>query len=609
MPSLFWGQVGYWLLFWLMLAVPFFTGASAIGLGLMAAGDQVARVYGANLLGSGVGCVVATVAMNVLPPAWLPVLMGGLALPAAVAIDYRSLTRRIAAMAIPVAAMAGWVWACPPDLRIDPYKYLAYVQRLERQGSAQRVAAAFGSRSTIELYRSDAFHDLPFLSFGLTPPPVDSVVVDGHCAGSLLRIDRLEEAAVVDQTLMAFPYALLPTHPRVLLLGEIDGLNIWLALRQSAREIRVVQPDRKLTDLLRSRPGSEGGGVLNHPGVFDQPGVSIVTRQPRHFVEHNDDRFDLIQLVTLQSVAAGSAGMAGLAEDHLITVEGITACLHRLNADGLLVVCRGIQTPPRDNVKLLATFIAALRRLGVQQPETHVVLVRDFLAVCTLVKRSAWDERQVAQLRELCGDRQLTPVWFTGIRPDELNWPDVLPGPADGPGDWYHHAAVQLFSPRAAPFMDDYVYDVRPATDDRPFFGDFFKLRSLAAFREVFGDLWLTRTELAFLFVLTAAAVVTVVGAMLTVVPLLLLRDVRHAAGRSATVLYFAAIGLAYLLLEMTVLSRMTHLLGDPVLAAALTISTFLTLSGLGSLLAQRIEPGRSALLRTIDTFIKGARV
>ena len=75
-----------------------------------------------------------------------------------------------------------------------------------------------------------------------------------------------------------------------------------------------------------------------------------------------------------------------MGQNHLVTVEGISACVQRLGDDGLLTVTRGIQDPPRDNLKLLATAIAALRRLGVAQPQQHTVMVRDFLALCTIVK-------------------------------------------------------------------------------------------------------------------------------------------------------------------------------------------------------------------------------
>jgi len=592
-PSLLGRQISSWLVFWVVLGMPFLTGAAAIGFALMVAREHIALVYASNLMGSGLGCILATVAMTFFLPEWLPTLMGIVTLLAVIGMGFKARTTHLSVLSF-VVIVGGQAWFAPPRLRIDPYKYLAYVQRLVNQHAAEQVATAVSPRSTIGVYRSDLFHDMPFLGAATTPPPMLNLVIDGHLAGSLLQANDAEEARILDETLMAFPYTQLSSKPRVLLLGEKDGINIWLALRHQATHIAVVQPDRKLIDLLRGRLHDEGGAV------FGLDTVSIAPTEPRHFVEHTSQLFDLIQLVTLQGLPAGSGGMTGLAEDYLTTVEGMTACLRRLTAHGMLVVCRGIQTPPRDNIKLIATFVEAMKRIGLNDPARHIAIVRDYLGVCTMVTLSPWETQQANQLRYAFAQKQLTPVWFPGIQPKELNHPDRLPGPNGDSGDWYYHAVTRLFSPQASDFINEYVYDIRPATDDRPFFLDFCKLRSLRALYDAFGELWLTRTELAFLFVLATIVLVALAGIILTLLPLVTLGDVRHTTGQGVTFVYFTSIGLAYMLLEMTLLSRMTHLLGDPVWAAALTISSFLLLSGLGSLCAQSVKARKTHWLLVI---------
>jgi len=582
-PATYWRQIGCWVAYWAILAVPFFCGASAIGLMLMLARDRVAGVYAGNLIGSAAGAALATWLMSYLPPEWLAAAMGGIALLGTGGLVSGFGGVRPAVLVGFAAALAGWMWLDRPHIRMDPFKYGAYVERLQRQGSAERVAVAYGPRAMVEAYGGAVFHDLPFLTGGTVPPAMLSLVSDGHRAGSLLRISTAAEAAVVDNTLMGAAYDIAPGQPRVLLLGETDGTNVWLAARRDAARIEVVQPDDRLLSLLRGPLGAEGGAVL------ELPAVRVVTAEPRHFADHAGDRFDVIQLITLQSSAAGSGGVGGLGQDHLITVEGVSSCLSRLTQDGLLFVCRGTQMPARDNVKLLATFVAALRGHGVVEPGRHVVMVRDFQAVCTMVKASPWTGEQIAGVRRMCQERNLTPVWFEGIRAEELNQPDVFPGPSDGVGDWYHHAATRLFSDTGQQFIDDWAFDIRPPTDDRPFFRDFCKLRSVGAMREAFGPMWLARAEMGFLFVVATAVAIGLVGAVLTLLPLAVTRRAMPCGGRAATVGYFAAIGLAYLLLEMTFLSRATHLIGDPVRAAAVTISAFLLLSGLGSLTVHRL--------------------
>ena len=133
-----------------------------------------------------------------------------------------------------------------------------------------------------------------------------------------------------------------------------------------------------------------------------------------------------------------------------------------------------------------------------------MVVVRDFLAACTLVKATPWTSAEIDSVRRLCADRQLTPVYFAGIQPEELNRPDQLPGPPGTTGDWLHYALGLLFASRDEELFEDWPFEIRPATDRRPFFSHFGKLDSIGILRQSFGSLWLTRTELGLLFVFAA---------------------------------------------------------------------------------------------------------
>ncbi len=596
LPALWDRQLAAWIAYWAILFVPFLLGASSVGLAVMMARRRVAVVYAANLLGSGAGALVVPLVAQWIWPQWLPLSMGLLALGAAACLPDLRPSRRWTAVLVAAGILAAWAVVDPPRIRVDPFKYGAFVNNLVRQGQAERIAAAAGPRGVVEIYRSEAFHDLPFLSVESSPPPLDALLIDGHWAGSVLRVDGPEEARAVDHTLPAAAYGLAPSRPRVLLLGETAGPNIWLAIRKGARSVHAVQPNGDVYRLL-SRP------------LLDRAEVRAIVVHPRHFVDQARDRFDLIQLVMLETFAAGSGGLGGLAEDHLMTVEGMTACLDRLFPEGLISVSRGIQTPPRDNLKMLATFVDALRRSGVAEPSRHVVIFRDYLSVSTIVRRTPWSEGDGEKVRRLCAERQLTPVWFPGIRHEELNQPDALPGPPGETGDWYHYAAVRLFSPGAERFIDEWAFDIRPPNDDRPFFADFLRMSAAGRMREAYGEIWLTRVEMAFLFVLGSMVIVAVAGAALLILPLAFRSRRGGSPGRLPTVSFFTAIGLGYLMVEMAWMSRLTRLMGDATTAAAVTIASFLVFSGLGAFAAERggSEESRRVRRAVVGIFIAAA--
>lgn len=586
-PGLAVVQLAWWAGYWFLLTIPFALGATAVGLLLMSAGQRLSAVYASNLIGSAAGAVGVTIAMYFVEPAWLGHVTGAVVLAAVIRPGHRAMSAGL----VSVGLLAGMlpVLFGSPAIRIDEDKYLAYVNRLVAGGQAERLASARGPSGVVEVFRSDTFHDMAFLTDEVVPPSLASIVVDGHRVGSLLRIDDADQGEALDGTLMALPYALAPPTPRVLLLDEAGGGNIWLARRNRAASVEVVQSNRVLLDLLAGPLEKEGGAV------FNLPEVSLLPMEPRAFIEGTKNRFDLIQLAGMESWSVAAGGLEGLNQDHLMTVEGVASSLRRLSPDGVLHVSRGIQLPPRDNAKIAATVIAALGQAGFAQsagPGAHLAIVRDFLGVCTMVRPRPWSADEIRRLREECAARNLTPVYFDGITAGELNRPDELPGPPGEGGDYLHHVVRALVSRvpgETDRFLNSWPFDVKPATDDRPFFGNFGKLSALPEFRNVYGAGWLLRSELAFLFVLSAAVIVTCAGIVLILLPFAFRSHIRSAPDRSIAAAYFFAIGLAYLSLEIAFLSGLQRLLGDPVIGGAATVGGFLFCSGLGSLAANRI--------------------
>lgn len=608
-PEDLWVQVGWWAAYFLLALAPFLTGATFLGATLLVAGSAVGRVYAANLAGSAAGAVAAVLVISRFPLAYalwpsLALTCGAALLLAPAGTDpggaepgrrphARPAARASVALCLLLAllALAGeWRWPLRPAY--DEHKYAARLEQLVRQGDARRVARAADPYGYVELYESELFHDLPFLSLRRPPPPMYGLVVNGDPGGSVLRIDEPAQAEALDGTLMAFPYRLVPPRPRVLLLGETGGVNVWLARRRGAAAIDVVQPNAALVRLVREAA----------PRTFDRAAVHVT--EARRFVRRAcPAAYDLIQIVALEGLGAGAGGMRGLAEDHLVTVAGLADCLRATSDNGVVVVSRGVEEPARENVRLFATFVEALEALGVREPGRHLIQVRDYLGVCTIAaKRPLTDERR-AQLRAALADFGLTPVWYAGLPADELNQPDALSGPPGTAIDWFHHAAVEILSPRRAAFYEAWLLNVRPAHDDRPFFWDFFKPAAVGALRRAYGELWLTRAELGRLFLYVSLVIVGGAAVAFILVPLAVFERRRgrsepspaapRAAG-PATIVYFTGIGVGFMSIEMALISRAIHWLGEPVLASALVIGGVLVLAGLGSLTGARLCPQRA---------------
>jgi hypothetical protein len=183
----------------------------------------------------------------------------------------------------------------------------------------------------------------------------------------------------------------------------------------------------------------------------------------------------------------------------------------------------------------------------------------------------------------------MDPVWYPGMPDDQANRIDERPGPPGTHLSYLDWAAREILSPHRSALYTMYAFDVRPATDDRPFFFDFFRWRSLRSYMQAFGQYWLARVEWGYVVLIAALAWSTAIGAALILLPLLWLRKASGPAGvRIATFAYYTALGAGYMLLEMAMIQQFTLLLAEPVFAVAVVLAAFLIFSGIGSAWAGR---------------------
>lgn len=582
-PAQLESSLAWWVVFWLIHVIPFLLAGLLIGLALMGAGIKVNRVYAVNLAGSATGALGAMLLLQLGPANLLAIPLALVVAVSCFFLDAGLQSRPKwafgALLCLATTVLAGLCFVDADrwfPLNIDQYKPLAYVQQLEKQGDATRISVFHGPRGRIELFRGSHFHTVMSLSSRETPPAMDLLVRDGFPAGSVISIQRPEEARFLRGSLSALPYELI--HPeRVLILGDASGIYVWLARMSSARSIVLVHPDANIIAVLK-----------NHPSrVLEDPRVQVVLAEPRAFLDSTPTTFDIIHLAAMEGFAAGSAGIGGLREDYLATVQGFAACLRRLTPHGLGCVIRGIQDPARDNIKIPATWIEAMESLNLPDPGGRILMARDELNCVTLAGRSAVGAEVVAKFGETCRSMSWEQEWLPGVLAEDTNRIHVLPGPPGTKISWYHRAMEEILSPRRESFYRDWICDIRPATDNRPFFHDFFRWASVSTLRQAFGPIWPARSEMGFLVLIMATIWTSLAAIVLLPAPIWLLRRGSEAV-RSATILriivYFGCLGCGFMFVEMSYIQLFTRFLGDPVAAAALVLGGFLLFVGVGSL-------------------------
>ena len=154
---------------------------------------------------------------------------------------------------------------------------------------------------------------------------------------------------------------------------------------------------------------------------------------------------------------------------------------------------------------------------------------------------------------------------------------------------WFFDGAKALLGPERGAYIAKYPFDIRPATDDRPFFRNFFRWPT-------FLEAWQSRERggMALLeagYPVLAATLLQalVAGFLLIVAPLVVLRRrVGPTRVLARVFLYFACIGLAFLFVEVAFLQKLLRFVHHPTIALAVVLATFLIAAGAGSLATVR---------------------
>ncbi|HEY5597185.1 MAG TPA: hypothetical protein VIK47_00140, partial [Kiloniellales bacterium] len=324
--------------------------------------------------------------------------------------------------------------------------------------------------------------------------------------------------------------------------------------------------------------------------IYARPDVRLHVAEARSFVARSAGRWDLIQIPLLDAFGASAAGVQSLSESYVYTVEAFQAYLRHLTPEGILAVTRWLKLPPRDSLKLFATALAALEREGVQDPARHLALIRGWNTTTLLVRNAEFDSTTIGRMRDFAERRSFDLAYYPGITVGDANRFNVLPEP------YFFDGTTRLAGAERDRFLADYKFDLTPASDGRPYFFDFFKWRSLPEFLELHAKGGAALLELGYLILVATLVQAAALSLVLILLPLRIgRRQAVHGAGRARIAVYFFALGLAFLFVEIAFIQRFIVFLGHPLYAAAVVLCGFLVFAGLGSGAAPRLD-GRVTL-------------
>lgn len=575
-----------WALLLACMAVPYLFAGVAVSLALTRSPFPIGQVYGVDLLGAALGCIGAIVFLNLLDGPTAVIVTGAVA----------GLSAMAFAASIAGAPATPKAWWRRPGAAVAVLLALALFNMLSPVGFSpilvKNTVELAGKHHEYEKWNTYSLIQVtrPRLMFpelwGASPKlPAGTRVPE-----AVIGMDGLKNATEMfhydgtpnsnsflqyDQANLAYH---LPGIHKSAVIGVGGGPDILAAHLFGVADITGVELNPNIVDLHTRNPLYK-----DFSNLTAIPHLKLHVDDARSWFASTHEKFDLVQMTVIDTFAATGAGAFSLSENGLYTLQGWRAFLKTLNPDGYFTVSRWYGPGEVDETgRMIGLATAALLDAGVKDPRSHLfVSVTGHLATLILCK-SPFTPEQLRILHQAVRDYGFSEL----LSPDATSQTPLLNRIVAS------HDLTSLNRVLGSTYLDLTV-----PTDERPFFFNQLRIFDIPTLIRVamseshdldggvwWGNLMATGVLMLILFLSIIAVIATIL------VPL---RSVTRESARSLTLagsIYFALIGMGFMLAEIALLQYFSVYLGHPILSLGVCLFGLILSSGLGSLASDRLK-------------------
>lgn len=535
---------------YLTAAVPFFVTGLLFSVVFARETHRIPRLYGADLCGGALACLAIVPLLN-----WLggpnAILVAGIAL-----------------------ASAAMVWAGTRSTRRNAPLLVA--------GLVVLTAVNYNGRLIDVVYAKGKFRDPSRVEFArwnaLSRVEVDrvgqakAIVIDADANTYIMNADVAQwHNTEWEDDLMSAPPALanvLRPHGEFAIIGPGGGVDVLRAVANGSPSVTGIEINPIIaTTIMRGKYAD----YSQH--LYERPDVHIHVTDGRSFLRATPQHFDVVQMTLVDTWASTAAGAFSLSENNLYTVEAFQEYFDHLKPDGIVAITRWEFRQPREALRVVAVAMEALHRMGVANPASNFIVAsqgtlnEDGIPVVVMAKKTSFTpEEEAAVTDHLDNYPELHPLYL----------------PSDA-GQNPFSDLIESNDPSA--FARKYAYNVSPVIDNAPFF--FFTLKADQLLSDIgrrHGIDW--KVNLGVLVLLLVLVISAVAVVLFLILPLTLTGARRRQS--LVPLLYFVAVGLGYILVEIAFIQRFVLFLGHPTYALTVVIFLLMLSSGAGSLFSRR---------------------
>jgi predicted membrane-bound spermidine synthase len=471
----------------------------------------------------------------------------------------------------------------PVDLTISEYKSLSRTLNFPH---AKVILKKPGPYGLVEVVSADALRYAPGLSLAFKGdvPVKNEIFNNGDWFGPVVSWSRRDSFHLLDYTTMALPYLLKPRR-KVLVLHAGTGLHVSHALSRGATTIDAVEPHKTVCKLLLHELANDNDSLYYYPAV------KLYVKEPRTFLSGINKKYDLIQFPILGTFGGG-AGLYAMREEYSLTKEAFLQMWNLLEDDGVISITTWMDYPFRNPLKIVATLAETAEAANLPSLSSHITAIRSWGTISFLLKKSPLSSSDTSAIRQFCNTAYFDPVFLPGVSRDERTAFNEMSDTS------FFSYMDELLSDKRQRLYKDYDFYLRPATDDKPYFSQFLRWKSLPHLAGIFGQQSVPFLELGWLISVITFFQLSLLALILIILPLFKIGWKGNF--KFWTWIYFSGLAIGYMLLEIVLIQQFILFFGNPVYAASFVIGIMLLASGFGSYYSSRLLLNRPVLQRIL---------
>lgn len=358
----------------------------------------------------------------------------------------------------------------------------------------------------------------------------------------------------------------------VLVIGSGGGRDILTSLAFGQKSVTGIEINKDMISALNNNFGNFSGHLDKYPNV------KFIGDEARSYITRMNNTFDIIQFSVIDNWFATSSGAFVFTENALYTTESWKLFFSKLKPDGIFTITRFYVNKPPELYKLTAIATESLKELGINNAREHIAVVEckqkeregdNAITATILVSKSKLSDKELNFIDSVSNRMKFKVVFSPKVCLDS---------------NYYN---VTLPDERAEVFIKNFPLDISPPTDDRPFF--FSLLRFEDILNKSLWQYWNVGFNVKAIFIMLSLLITMIV---LTALCFLLPMKMKHIKlGNSKPLfLFFASIGLGFMLIEISQIQRLGIYLGHPSYSLSTSLFTLLIATGLGSYFSGKLK-------------------